>query len=953
MNNDLLILILEVLFFYTLVLGLHSLRHRITFTPLLTLLGGMAAIMYWVAAAGISVELFGLSFFVSSTIFYTSFLLGVFVIYLFDGPLATRNAIVVIIVVSVMVPLVSLGLNLQAELSGSSLIAQLPMPQLRVNLSSILATLADLVFLAIIWEYLSKLAIKIPLFLRVYLTLLSIMWLDVLLYGTGAFCGSDFYWGFLKSTLLSRLIISLFTFPILWGYIVWQNSRHKIHVHSRPAWEVLGDVAEIRQELKDTKQELEIQKQMEEGARESELRYRNLLEYAPVALWEEDFSPAKEMLSQLQADGIIDLKQHLDDNPDILATLVKKVRILDFNQAAIDLHQARDKTELLKNLDQIFTPESYATFKAEMVAIAEDQTAFESEAVLQTIHGEKRYVILKLITLQSNQQDYSRVLVATVDITESKLAEVALRNSEKKYRDLFEKSEDAVLIIKNGRFIDCNQAAVTMLNYENKTEFLNTHPSELSPEKQKDGQDSLVKAEEMMGIAIERGSHRFEWEHKRRNGEVFPVEVLLTSINTNERDMVIHTVWRDITWRKEAEKSRLDFEKQLLQTQKLESLGVLAGGIAHDFNNILMGILGYADLALSALNSTSPAKAYVAGITKSSRKAADLIKQMLAYSGKGKFTLEPIELNQLIEDTVQMLAISSSKNAVLKYNYAQELITMEGDPSQIRQIIMNLVINASEAVEDKSGVITIATGQMFCDQDYIDGTGFEVKVSRKEPLHEGMYVFVEVSDTGTGMSLETVQKIFDPFFTTKFTGRGLGLSAVMGIVNGHHGMVKIYSEEGKGTTFRVLFPSLKESTAIQATSESSTGRTDDWQGQGTFLIADDEESVRAVGKHMIQRLGFKVLTASDGREAVAVFKVHASEIVGVLLDLTMPHKDGAEVFQEIRRVNPDIKVILSSGYNEQDATQQFVGKGLAGFIQKPYVAADLVARIKAIMDEGP
>ncbi|MCP4291093.1 MAG: PAS domain S-box protein [bacterium] len=404
----------------------------------------------------------------------------------------------------------------------------------------------------------------------------------------------------------------------------------------------------------------------------------------------------------------------------------------------------------------------------------------------------------------------------------------------------------------------------------------------------------------------------------------------------------------DITDKRQVEQDRLNFEKQILQTQKLESLGVLAGGIAHDFNNILMAILGYADLALSELDSFAPAREFVQGINDSSKKAAGLVKQMLAYSGKGKFSLEPIDLNHLIDDTVQMLKISISKNSILKFNYSDTRVFLEGDPSQLRQIIMNLVINASDAIGKKSGVIAVSTGSMYCDRDYIENTGFEVQIAHTVEIPEGMYTFVEVSDTGTGMSQETLTRIFEPFFTTKFTGRGLGLSALLGIVRGHNGMVKIYSEEGKGSTFKVLFP-LFETTDCSSVLDG-LDEDQDWQAEGTFLIADDEEAVRTIGKHMLKKLGFEVLTAADGHEAIGIYKEHQGDIVGVLLDLTMPHKDGAEVFREIRKLNPAVKVILTSGYNEQDATQRFIGKGLAGFIQKPFVSNELVKKIIEVME---
>ncbi|NQV50768.1 MAG: PAS domain S-box protein [Candidatus Marinimicrobia bacterium] len=657
-----------------------------------------------------------------------------------------------------------------------------------------------------------------------------------------------------------------------------------------------------------------------------------------------------------------------------------------------------------------------------------------------------------------------------------------LKQNEEKYRELFEKSKDAFLILENRRFVDCNQATVDMLHYKSKPEFLETHPSALSPEEQPDGRNSAEKAEEMMDMAVANGNHRFEWYHKRNNGEIFPVEVLLTTISSAPEMEIIHTVWRDITERKKAEEtlrtsqqfnesllntspdiiyiydmleskiiysnegvtgvlgyslaevesmgdnilttlmhpedfktyqktivpryfiaadgmlieheyrmrhkngewrwlhskeliflrhengkpqlifgvnsniterkaneqSKLDFEKKILHTQKLESLGVLAGGIAHDFNNILMAILGYADLAISNADLHSPAVEYLHGIMHSSRKAADMIKQILAYSGKGKFTLETINLNALLVDTAQMFSISVSKKAVLEYIFSSDPVIMEGDPAQIRQMIMNLVINASESFSEKSGVIELSTGQMSCDQNYINESGFGKLVTRRHPLEPGLYVYLDVKDSGCGMNSKTLQKIFDPFFTTKFTGRGLGLSAVLGITNGHNGMVKIQSEENQGTTFRILFPFFETNEELEETEQQYPTAAENWEAQGLFLIADDEESIRTIGKHMLRKMGFEVLTAPDGRQAVEIFEKHGDEIVGVLLDLTMPYKDGSQVFQEIRKLKPDIKVILSSGYNELDATQHFIGQGLAGFIQKPFVSAELTHKIREI-----
>jgi CheY-like chemotaxis protein len=298
-----------------------------------------------------------------------------------------------------------------------------------------------------------------------------------------------------------------------------------------------------------------------------------------------------------------------------------------------------------------------------------------------------------------------------------------------------------------------------------------------------------------------------------------------------------------------------------------------------------------------------------------------------------------------------LLEVSVSKKAILKYNFADNLPPVDGDATQIRQIIMNLITNASEAIGDKSGVIALSTGAMDCDQAYLDGVNEILRAGLDEPLPEGLYTYLEVADTGCGMDAETTEKIFDPFFTTKFTGRGLGMAAVLGIVRGHGGAIKIYSEPAKGTTFKVLFPAGESTENGAAIQRRDTSASEAWKGHGTVLIADDEETVCAVGKQMLGRMGFEVLTAADGREAVEVFGDHADEIDCVLLDLTMPHMDGEQAFRQLRRIRPDVVVILCSGYNEQDATQRFAGKGLAGFVQKPYNMAELREKLMEVLPD--
>ncbi len=400
----------------------------------------------------------------------------------------------------------------------------------------------------------------------------------------------------------------------------------------------------------------------------------------------------------------------------------------------------------------------------------------------------------------------------------------------------------------------------------------------------------------------------------------------------------------DVTAQHLAEEEKSRIERKLQETQKLESLGVLAGGIAHDFNNLLTGILGNASLARLDLPPNSPAQPSLEQIELVAQRAADLCKQMLAYSGKGRFIVQRIDLSSLVRDTADLLRLSISKSAVLKFTLTPDLPAISADATQMRQILMNLIINASEAIGERSGVISIATGVLHADRAYLT----EAYLSPNIP--EGDYVFLEVSDDGAGMDTETRERIFDPFFTTKFTGRGLGLAAVLGIVRGHQGALKVYSEPGRGTTFKLLLP-CAEGPAEHLTAAPTASPA--WRGTGTILVVDDEDTVRTVCARMLTAMGFHVLLAGNGNEALEIFFPHRDEIVGVLLDLTMPQLDGTATFTELRRIKPEIRVLLMSGFNEQDAVNRFAGKGLAGFIQKPFKPETLQTKLRAIFENAP
>ena len=508
---------------------------------------------------------------------------------------------------------------------------------------------------------------------------------------------------------------------------------------------------------------------------------------------------------------------------------------------------------------------------------------------------------------------------------------------------------------KLSRVIEQSTDMVVITNQEGAIEYTNPKFSEVTGYSSAEvaGEDLRIlmanaapfESFEKLRDRMTRGAAwRGEITSRKKAGELFSIEASISPLEGPAGDGIqFVAVMQDISERKRAEAEHRLMQEQMLHVQKLESLGVLAGGIAHDFNNILMSIIGNADLALMRINRESPAVENLRQIEKASARAADLAKQMLAYSGKGKFVVEDLDLNVLLEEMLHMLQVSISKKAVLRLNLARNLPAVEVDATQLRQIVMNLVINASEAIGDQSGVIAITTGCMDCDKNYLKN------VWLSENIGDGLYVYLEVADTGCGMTRETLARVFDPFFTTKFSGRGLGMAAVLGIVRGHKGAIKLQSEKGRGTRFTVLLPALSGGPEPRGAEVSAAGV---WLGSGTVLLVDDEETIRSLGEEMLQAIGYQVLTACNGREALEVFRRNRDQIVCVLLDLTMPDLDGEQTFRELRLIHPELRVIMSSGYNEQEVTEKFAGKGLAGFIQKPYTVSEVGRKLREVLGAG-
>jgi signal transduction histidine kinase/CheY-like chemotaxis protein len=388
-------------------------------------------------------------------------------------------------------------------------------------------------------------------------------------------------------------------------------------------------------------------------------------------------------------------------------------------------------------------------------------------------------------------------------------------------------------------------------------------------------------------------------------------------------------------------------ERQMLHAQKLESLGGMAGGIALDFNNLLQSILGNMELAKMKLDPDSAPLKFIVRAMTSAHRAALLSQSMLTYSGKGYIARKVLNLNELVRVNVAILQLATSVAVKLELHLSAELPSILADEAHIQQVVMNLITNASESVEQQSGVIVLTTGTLIYDHASLGAT-----VLTHVPA-AGCYVFLEVKDNGCGMSTETLQRLFDPFFTTKFTGRGLGMSAVSGIMNSHLGALFVESSPGNGTTFRALFPIAETTPPSLVTALAvplhAKGTFSEEALPGLVLVVDDEHSVQMVCTEMVKHYGFSVVTACDGVDAVAKFREHADDIVIVLMDVTMPNMDGIAAMNEIYRIKPDTKIIISSGFNKDELSTRIIGQAPAGFIRKPYSLDVLEAEMRRVV----
>jgi len=643
----------------------------------------------------------------------------------------------------------------------------------------------------------------------------------------------------------------------------------------------------------------------------------------------------------------------------VLEAAPEAMIIFDANQTIRSVNSEAERLfvcprgELIGQSMARLSPEWFATGPApngELLCVTKRGTVFPAEVSLKPVETGGEGLVVSVIrditerkmaqenarrvTMELEQQVADRTRELMIDIAERKRAEQALRESEHSLRIAINAAGLGLwrIDMRNRRMQVSNLSReMFCLDPEAHEVPLDSWENAIHPEDRASAIAELKRCfaegcdyESEYRISLPDGGARWIFA----KGQPFPAD--------EGQPPLVVGIAQDVTHRRlaqEAERHR----------QKLESLGILAGGIAHDFNNLLCGILGNASLLLEGVAQGSFEEQSLSQLVGAAERAAELTRQMLAYSGRGKFVTTQLRVGDEANEITALLRAAIPRHVQVTFDLAGDEPRISADKSQIQQLLMNLIINAAEAIGPEGGFVEISTRR---ERREMRTFGFYPA----EDLPAGEYLLLEVRDNGHGMSEETRARIFDPFFTTKFTGRGLGLAAVLGIVRGHRGGIIVDSAPGVGTTFRICFPlSVTNAEARRQERRVEAIATDEKAvGKGTILVVDDEDIVRNVARNCLERYGYNVLTADDGQQAMDVFATDPKSVSLVLLDMEMPGMGGAETLKRMRSLRPEVTVIASSGYSEAEAVEHF-GHGLAGFLQKPYPVKQLAAKVHSVL----
>lgn len=559
------------------------------------------------------------------------------------------------------------------------------------------------------------------------------------------------------------------------------------------------------------------------------------------------------------------------------------------------------------------------------------------EVRLRTAAGEERFVEVASAATTFNGAPATQSVFR--DVTDRRLAEEARRESEERYRSLVESSPDPVFVHDGEVVTYANRSAAGFLGFAKAEQVVGMNAYELLGGVSFEEWSARVKR--VLAGETLRITERCFLVYAGREAELD----LALSPATFSGSRCVQVLVRDVTQIRRAEQERLALERKVLEAQRLESLGVLAGGVAHDFNNLLVAIMGNVGLATMELQSNPvTAAAYLEEVQTASQRAADLARQMLAYSGKGSFIIEPIDLGGLIREMTGLLAASMSRKITVEHELPAGLPAISGDATQIRQVVMNLVINAAEAIADDPGAIRVEAGAVSITADDL-----RAMFPGGPTAAPGDYVFFEVSDNGSGMDTHTLSRVFEPFFSTKFTGRGLGLASVLGIVRAHKGALSVRSAVGHGTSFRILLPVAPQPRVAQQAEEALPTEA---VAKKRVLVVDDEESVRAVAGMMLMRMGMDVVTAESGEAALELLAAEPGEVSLVLMDVTMPGLRGDAVACAMRDSGATMPIVLMSGYTTDDAQMQASRAENTVFLQKPFTLQELTGTVRRALKSG-
>ncbi len=651
----------------------------------------------------------------------------------------------------------------------------------------------------------------------------------------------------------------------------------------------------------------------------------------------------------LDADAAQRLAEIIDFLPDATFVIDQDKRVVAWNQAC-EVMTGVHKEALLGRGDYAYS-EPFVGERRPILIDLVDRPLSDIEALYKWVHrdgdvvfaesfmphlrdGQGAHLWGEAAPLFDRQGRRCGAIEVVRDVTEQKIMEAALRESEQRYRTLFETAGDAILLMQDHRFVDCNARSLVVYGCT-REQLVGQSPDHFSPPIQPDGRVSSEASREKIHLALTIGPQFFEWEHWQADRTPFFAEVSLTRMDLGG-DVLVQAIVRDVTERKMAAEATRRLEEQLRSSQKMEAIGSLAGGVAHDFNNLLSVILSHVDFAVAALPEGHPVRDDLEEIQKAGQRASGLTRQLLAFGRKQMLEPRVLQLNQVVGNLQNMLQRLIGEHIDLALKLDPDLWTIKADAGQIEQVIMNLVLNARDAMPD-GGKLTIDTANVRVDEGYAD---------QRVAATLGPHVCLAISDTGCGMDAATRERMFDPFFSTKDKnkGTGLGLSTVYGIVKQSGGSIWTYSEPGRGTTIKVFLPRAGQGAAPDDVEAVEPEKP--IAGDETILLVEDEESVRGAVTRMLRTAGYHVLTAANGNEALRVGAQYPDQIDLLLTDVVMPDMSGRQLAERLLETRPHLAVLYTSGYTDSAIVRHGVLEPGTAFIGKPFSAARLTWKVR-------